>query len=700
MKSRWIPLAACAALVMVAGTPISRADDDKNKNPRAKMVERARQQAPRAEQPRPAPRVEAPRAAPAPRAEPPRAEPSRPAPSSNPRARMIERAGPTPPPRSDDRRAAPAPGPRAPQAAPAPQAPRARTPQVGPAPRSSSSVPGGYVAPPNPRQRMLERTGPQPRTSPPPMQSSTPSDLSGPDRAPTRPATPPPSDLKMDRSTVGRGTVERAPTNPRFRMMDRARDSASNADAPRVAPPSTFTGPDGVVKNVPQNRPPAEVVRTDPSTRTGPARRIFTPIDRAATRPAEKAEPNAVEVVSRERTPSTRTAPESFTYASTHPRARMVERSVAVAAQTPERLHDGRGHDSYRGHHSERHWDHHDDHRGYGHGHGSYAHYRHSRGYRHWEDDCDWIRPRSSGWGISIGFGSAGWGVSVGYSSGWSHWYRDPWCDPWYTTVSYRSHWYGHRYHYAPCPPSWRSWHRCGFDPCGAWCTPVVICRPVSYCAVIPAVPAYSAWCEPAVPWYDAGSVYSASLGAEAIYTASAAPGVSTYLDIPVADDSGTQWRDLPSDWFEPVPAPALADERVAPPAADAPRASVVYRASSRGGVLDWSDTPVRVIETIRGSTLGERAAVAGRYLGKSVAGAWELVLERAESDASGGQVLYCRARGRSEAPSPVVVLLLSEPTRPLAPGSIIAVTGVLSELSVEDAPEGVLVLDGVRVAD
>jgi hypothetical protein len=317
---------------------------------------------------------------------------------------------------------------------------------------------------------------------------------------------------------------------------------------------------------------------------------------------------------------------------------------------------------------------------------------------RHWIDDCSWSpRPvRSSGWSVSIGFGSSGWSTSFSYSSGW---YRSP---AWYSSCSpwrYRSVW--HCPTYVSWDPCWPSWRRSCWSPCDTWYVAPVVVRPV----YVVSRPVY--WC----PTWEVPVVYS-SISAHAAHASASSSvysvtGVDALGASVAAASPAQQWQTLPDDWFVPA-SPATRAQAVSPdaaPQAAAPApadagvpASVVYRAAARGGVLDWADTPVRIVESVRGASAADRPAAAGRYLGKSVAGAWELVLERAESGDSGNALLYCRARGRSEAPSPLVILIADEPVS-LAPGSVLTVSGVLAELSVDDAPEGVIVLDSVRIA-
>lgn len=580
---------------------------------------------PRSRTPEPAPRVEAPRV------QTPRlAPPSAPAPQGTPQAA---------PPARDAQRSSP----------PAPT--RLQVPGRSPVPASSPSQPNAQppsqpreLTPPSERRGVPTLTRPEPqRQSPSPR-----SILERPsvDRAP--------ADRPADRVVVD------APRTPDLRTDTlRPRGDIRPTTTPRLTGPSTR-----------ELLPPSARDRGVPSA---PAGRDLAPTtDRA----------NPVDVVARPRPTLARPQSPVLSDESRVPRGRLLDERPVYDVKEPlasdsrndfNRDRSGRGgssghHDSYASHrydsrrHDSRHYDRH-----------------------HWGG----YPSRSSGWSVSIGFGSYGWGTSISYSSGW---YRSP---AWYSSCSpwrYRSVW--HCPTYVSWDPCWPSWRRACWSPCHSWYVAPIVVRPV----YVVSRPVY--WC----PTWEVPVVYS-SISTHAAYasTSSSVYAVTgaDALGASVASASpAQQWQKLPDDWFVPA-SPAPRAQAVAPDAAPADAgvpASVVYRAAARGGVLDWADTPVRIVESVRGASAADRPAAAGRFLGKAVAGAWELVLERAESGDSGNALLYCRARGRSEAPSPLVILVADEPVS-LAPGSVLTVSGVLAELSIDDTPEGVIVLDSVRIA-
>lgn len=680
----WLNSVACAALVVAAGAPLALANPEPRQNPRdrlARPAERAPERqvtptpAPRAQpalrsaespRPQPSPRVEAPRPQPAPRViEPPRSRAPEPAPRteappSTPSPRGMPRGIPQPAPR---------PGADSPSSSPPPplEVPgRAPDPRTSPAPRLREQPPPTSI----PSSRPLNRPEPQPRdVAPPaerqravPMRTRPASEPSRPSPA-QRPTLEPPG---VDRAPADRVAVD-APRTPNLRNDTlRHRGDIRPTTTPRLTGPSTR-----------ELLPPSARDRDVPSA---PAGRDLAPTtDRA----------NPVDVVTRQRPTLVRPQARVLHDESRVPRGRLLDEQPVYDVKEPlasdsrndfNRDRSGRGgpsghHDSYASHRydSRRH----DDSRHYD---------RH-----HWGG----YPSRSSGWSVSFGFGSSGWSTSFSYSSGW---YRSP---SWYACPSWRYRPVWHCPTYVSWDPCWPSWRRACWSPCDTWYVAPVVVRPV----YVVSRPVY--WC----PTWEVPVVY-ASISTRAAYT-STSSGVygvtgADALGASVASAApAQQWQTLPDDWFVPA-SPATRAQAVSPdpaPQAAAPTpaeagvpASVVYRAAARGGVLDWADTPVRIVESVRGASAADRPAAAGRYLGKSVAGAWELVLERAESSDSGNALLYCRARGRSESPSPLVILIADEPVS-LAPGSVLTVSGVLAELSVDDAPEGVIVLDSVRIA-
>jgi hypothetical protein len=276
------------------------------------------------------------------------------------------------------------------------------------------------------------------------------------------------------------------------------------------------------------------------------------------------------------------------------------------------------------------------------------------------QDGHDWggvARTRIS-FGLFIGGGTA---FHLSYSNRW-------WCEPVWVPHFYR--WRDCYYFWRPrysCVPEWYWWD------CRPRLTVVVgssscyrpkwhrtCCYDITYSAY------HSPWCVSTlltthVPAYVQAPVTYGTIGAVQTYT----------------NDTG-------GSFVSPAPSPVV----------------VTYRASASGGVMDWADTPARIMASVTNASESERARVAARYLGRSIAGAWELVFEKAES-AGNRTMLICSARGVSNVPSPLVALLVDEVPGNLREGAVLTVSGRLVEITMGDSgtPEGLLVLDEVRVA-
>ncbi|CAG0982768.1 hypothetical protein PHYC_01858 [Phycisphaerales bacterium] len=180
-------------------------------------------------------------------------------------------------------------------------------------------------------------------------------------------------------------------------------------------------------------------------------------------------------------------------------------------------------------------------------------------------------------------------------------------------------------------------------------------------------------------------------------------PLVTTYVPVYVNDSYGTigSVETYTNDYVaasSPVYPVASAAPTYEP--ASQSRVATTYRATSASGVMDWADTPVRVMSAITAAPESQRAAVAGRFLGRSVAGAWELVFERSQP-AGTGTMLLCSARGASSTPSPVIALIVDQAPADLRAGAVLVATGRVAEISINDpeAPNGVLVLEDVKIA-
>lgn len=156
----------------------------------------------------------------------------------------------------------------------------------------------------------------------------------------------------------------------------------------------------------------------------------------------------------------------------------------------------------------------------------------------------------------------------------------------------------------------------------------------------------------------------------------------------------GTVYNDAVYAAPEPVqvatPLPALSPAGVA----------TTYRATTTAGVLDWADTPAGIISTLSATSGWDRDQLVGRYLGRSVAGAWELIYERSEP-AGDATILLCRPRGTTEGEMPVVALVVETVPADLQAGRVLIASGRIAEVTLNDpgAPGGVLILDNVRLA-
>jgi hypothetical protein len=291
---------------------------------------------------------------------------------------------------------------------------------------------------------------------------------------------------------------------------------------------------------------------------------------------------------------------------------------------------------------------------------------RYGDGRHDWDGGRDHSRSFSH-WSIGFGVGSWGSGFSFRYSSGWdwssprvsvgTSWYRDWDCWP------RRSYWYDR-------DDSWL-WRTSWCAP--RWCNPVLV------------VPRYSRW-DTCCDGYATSGVHAAicpSLGftASNSYPYAGTSGVVTYVNgsVPVA--------------YEAAPI------YVAPPAAAASVATV-YRTDARLGQMEWAAVPSSIVEAVAGVGPEFRAPAASRFLGRVPAGAWQVTFESQERE--GGVVIaQCRGVTASQLGHPTIHLILESELTGVRPGDLLAVSGRLAEVTIDDAghPAGRLVLDEVRIA-
>lgn len=281
-------------------------------------------------------------------------------------------------------------------------------------------------------------------------------------------------------------------------------------------------------------------------------------------------------------------------------------------------------------------------------------------------DHNDWGR---SGLSFGLSFGTGGWGLGASYGWNDNHAVRPS-----------HSGWF-----------DWRPRHTV-YNPYGYrrnWATPFVVRsswnRPYvsnTCCWESYNTPYHSAWCDKSlvatsVPMYFTSQVPGyGTIGSVQTFTNDGYAGVTA---VPIASP-------LPMQASVPVAVPSPV--------------TVTYRATGSTGVLDWSDTPSRIVSAMYDVPESARGQVAGLYVGRSVAGAWELVVDRVQ--VSGTQTtLVCTARGASDRASPVVVLVLDAVPAGVREGSIVVASGRVIEVTLNDpdAPQGVLVMDEVRIA-
>lgn len=273
---------------------------------------------------------------------------------------------------------------------------------------------------------------------------------------------------------------------------------------------------------------------------------------------------------------------------------------------------------------------------------------------RWWDDDCDdWGR---SGWSFGLSIGSHGWGLSASY--GWSsrycaptyawwdsHWdWRRDWCDP----VVVRYSWKRPVYHTTCCWEAGYSWGHAS------------TCHTRLVTAYVP------------VYYPTSTLVVSSGLGTVQTFTNDGYAGI-TAASVPAI---------LPALTVAPSPV------------------TVTYRATESSGVLDWADTPGRIIGSLMDAPESARGSLAGQYLGRSVAGAWELVVDRVQASGS-RTMIVTTPRGAGDRTPPVVALMVDAAPAGLREGSIILASGRVVEVTLHDpdAAGGVMVLDEVKIA-
>jgi hypothetical protein len=141
------------------------------------------------------------------------------------------------------------------------------------------------------------------------------------------------------------------------------------------------------------------------------------------------------------------------------------------------------------------------------------------------------------------------------------------------------------------------------------------------------------------------------------------------------------------------VESPSLG-ERGAP--VEAPAGPTIYRASTVGGVLEWSDTAASIADDLLSASTADRTNQAARFLGQTVRGGWEATYD-SDRQAGGVREIICIATGQTASGAhPIIVVQVPSTDQPFRVGQRLTVTGRLIEMSVDDpsAPGGRLVLE------
>ncbi|HYE61517.1 MAG TPA: hypothetical protein VD997_05945 [Phycisphaerales bacterium] len=289
------------------------------------------------------------------------------------------------------------------------------------------------------------------------------------------------------------------------------------------------------------------------------------------------------------------------------------------------------------------HWRHHDHHWGH--------HHHHYNTWRHRHND----------WWIGFSFGPSysysswtpyyGWGTPLYYSSSYSPWHRR-WCGPTYYTYSdplCLSSSYTYSWYYQ---------------------------RPLTYSLIYPA--------------YETTSIYydTPAYTETTYYYGSTIPSYSSSTLLDYSAKLPADYRAYAGTYTEPTYSAPADQEPV-----------IVYQATRDAGEMVWSDTPTTIVNSLLNS--GDRGREAQRFLGRTVAGAWEVTFESARRTADGMELTTRGTMDAGTGVRPTILVNLQRVESGLEPGQRLSITGRLVELSVND-PEnagGLLVLDEADVS-
>jgi hypothetical protein len=304
----------------------------------------------------------------------------------------------------------------------------------------------------------------------------------------------------------------------------------------------------------------------------------------------------------------------------------------------------------------------------------------------------------------------------------WHGWRdRDRWHDHDRSRWSHRDSWRHHNSHHHHS--SWLSFsfgpsYSYGYWPSYSYSRPLLYSSysyspwSSSYCA-----PRYYTYSDPLCvsyrPSYSYWWYYQRPLSYSLIYPAY---DTTTYIsyETPVYTETATYLygTDIPSysssttilDYSAKLPTDYRAYVTTeSAPTYSAPAASeepiILYQATRDGGEMVWSDTPTSIVNALLNST--DRGREAQRFLGKSIAGAWEVTLENARRTETGMELTTRGTTAAGTGVRPTIIVNLRRVELGLETGQRLSITGRLSELTVND-PEnagGLLVLDDADVS-
>lgn len=128
-------------------------------------------------------------------------------------------------------------------------------------------------------------------------------------------------------------------------------------------------------------------------------------------------------------------------------------------------------------------------------------------------------------------------------------------------------------------------------------------------------------------------------------------------------------------------------------PSAPAP---TVYRSDALTGVLNFGDTPSRIVSAVRLAAWNAQGARANDFLGRVPAGAWDVVYEGERATDSGREMFFRATDADALGRRVQVVVRVTGTADVFNFGDAAQVTGRLAEICVDDPNEtgGRLVLE------